>query len=115
MELDRTLLRLPLLQCEMDAYEHIMTTEIFQPQWDTYRTLYPLMSLHDPVTFSKIVRGMIDIQKHEGWLPECRGATAMHFIQGGSSKFCELDKLVCIAHTALLLDADPILGEFFVK
>lgn len=45
------------------------------------------MSLHDPVTFSRIVRGMIDIQKHEGWLPECRGATAMHFIQGGTSKF----------------------------
>ncbi|KAF9558968.1 glycoside hydrolase family 92 protein [Agrocybe pediades] len=64
--------------------------------WDTYRTLYPLMSLHDPVTFSRIVRGMIDIQKHEGWLPECRGATAMHFVQGGSN-------------------ADPILGEFFVK
>lgn len=73
-------------------------------KWDTYRTLYPLMSLHDPETFSRIVRGMIDIQKHEGrpsrpprsqsnsigyrlgWLPECRGATAMHFIQGGSSK-----------------------------
>ncbi|KAF8055357.1 glycoside hydrolase family 92 protein [Lyophyllum atratum] len=64
--------------------------------WDTYRTLYPLMSLHDPVTFARIVRGMVDIQKHEGWLPECRGATAQHFIQGGSN-------------------ADPILGEFFVK
>ncbi|CAA7263424.1 unnamed protein product [Cyclocybe aegerita] len=64
--------------------------------WDTYRTLYPLMSLHDPVTLAKIVRGMIDIQKHEGWLPECRGATVMHFIQGGSN-------------------ADPILAEFFVK
>ncbi|TDL18249.1 glycoside hydrolase family 92 protein [Rickenella mellea] len=64
--------------------------------WDTYRTLYPLYSLHDPVTFSRIVRGMINIQQHEGWLPECRGATAQNFIQGGSN-------------------ADPILGEFFVK
>ncbi|EAU89835.2 hypothetical protein CC1G_06987 [Coprinopsis cinerea okayama7 len=36
--------------------------------WDTYRTLFPLMSLHDPVTFAHIVR-----------------------------------------------DADPILGEFYVK
>ncbi|PFH46413.1 glycoside hydrolase family 92 protein [Amanita thiersii Skay4041] len=68
----------------------------FYCNWDTYRTLYPLMSLHDPVTFARIVRGMVDIQKNEGWLPECRGATAMHFIQGGSN-------------------ADPILGEFFVK
>ncbi|KAL0946279.1 hypothetical protein HGRIS_012530 [Hohenbuehelia grisea] len=68
----------------------------FYCNWDTYRTLYPLMSLHDPAIFSRIVRGMVDIQRHEGWLPECRGATAMHFIQGGSN-------------------ADPILGEFFVK
>ncbi|KAF9259619.1 glycoside hydrolase family 92 protein [Marasmius fiardii PR-910] len=64
--------------------------------WDTYRTLYPLMALQDPVRFSKIVRAMIDIQKHEGWLPECRGATVQQWIQGGSN-------------------ADPILGEFWVK
>ncbi|KAJ2917985.1 hypothetical protein MD484_g2436, partial [Candolleomyces efflorescens] len=64
--------------------------------WDTYRTLYPLMAMHDPITFSKIVRGMIDIQKHEGWLPECRGATVKHYMQGGSN-------------------ADPILADFIVK
>jgi len=68
----------------------------FYCNWDTYRTLYPLMSLHDPAIFARIVRAMIDIQKHEGWLPECRGATVMHFIQGGSN-------------------GDPIVGEFFVK
>lgn len=27
------------------------------------------MSLHDPATFSRIVRAMIDIQKHEGTYP----------------------------------------------
>ncbi|KXN83541.1 hypothetical protein AN958_01250 [Leucoagaricus sp. SymC.cos] len=64
--------------------------------WDTYRTLYPLMSLHDPVTFSRIVRGMIDIQKNEGFLPECREATVKQWVQGGSN-------------------GDPIVGEFFVK
>lgn len=64
--------------------------------WDTYRTLYPLMAMHDPVRFANIVRGMVDIQRHEGWLPECRGATVQHYMQGGSN-------------------ADPILGEFFVK
>ncbi|KAF8652642.1 hypothetical protein AX16_004274 [Volvariella volvacea WC 439] len=68
----------------------------FYCNWDTYRTLYPLMSLHDPFTFANIVRGMIDIQKHEGWLPECRGATAQHYIQGGSN-------------------GDPIVSEYFVK
>lgn len=35
-------------------------------QWDTYRTLYPFLSLHDPVNFARIVRGMINIQRHEG-------------------------------------------------
>ncbi len=35
-------------------------------QWDTYRTLFPLMSLHDPQIFADIVQGMIDIQKNEG-------------------------------------------------
>ncbi|KAI5118656.1 hypothetical protein M0805_002576 [Coniferiporia weirii] len=64
--------------------------------WDTFRTLYPLFSIHDPENFARIVRGLINIQQHEGWLPECRGATAQQFIQGGSN-------------------GDPILGEFFVK
>ncbi|KAH9934470.1 glycoside hydrolase family 92 protein [Epithele typhae] len=68
----------------------------FYCNWDTFRTLFPLMSLHDPENFARIVRGMINIQQHEGWLPECRGATAQHWIQGGSN-------------------GDPILGEFFVK
>lgn len=54
------------------------------------------MSLHDPTTFARIVRGMIDIQKHEGWLPECREATVKQWVQGGSN-------------------GDPILAEFFVK
>ncbi|KAJ6613163.1 glycoside hydrolase family 92 protein [Mycena sp. CBHHK59/15] len=54
------------------------------------------MSLHDPTNFALIVRGMIDIQKHEGWLPEAREAGNPQFIQGGSH-------------------GDPILAEFFVK
>ncbi|KAK2466575.1 hypothetical protein APHAL10511_001437 [Amanita phalloides] len=68
----------------------------FYCNWDTYRTLYPLMSLHDPVTYSRIVRGMIDIQKNEGWLPECRSSLSQLWIQGGTH-------------------GDPILAEFFVK
>ncbi|KAJ8523250.1 hypothetical protein ONZ45_g311 [Pleurotus djamor] len=68
----------------------------FYCNWDTYRTLFPLMSLHDPENFARIVRGMIDIQKNEGFLPECRSATLMQHIQGGSN-------------------GDPILAEFLVK
>ncbi|KAL0573680.1 hypothetical protein V5O48_008277 [Marasmius crinis-equi] len=68
----------------------------FYCNWDTYRTLFPLMSLHDPANFARIVRSMIDIQKHEGWLPECREMGTKQFIQGGSH-------------------GDPILAEFYVK
>ncbi|KAI5117324.1 hypothetical protein M0805_002339 [Coniferiporia weirii] len=64
--------------------------------WDTYRTLFPLMTLHDPDTFARVVRSFIDVQQHEGWLPECRGATVKQFVQGGSS-------------------GDPILAEFYIK
>ncbi|KAH8836162.1 glycosyl hydrolase family 92-domain-containing protein [Flagelloscypha sp. PMI_526] len=64
--------------------------------WDTYRSMFPVFSLHDPSRFAEIVRGMIDIQKHEGWLPEGREAGQPQFIQGGSH-------------------GDPILAEFFVK
>ncbi|KAH7915153.1 glycoside hydrolase family 92 protein [Hygrophoropsis aurantiaca] len=68
----------------------------FYCNWDTYRTLYPLMSLHDPVEFARIVRGMINVQQHEGWLPEGRSGTQPLYIQGGSN-------------------GDPIVAEFFVK
>ncbi|KLO11779.1 glycoside hydrolase family 92 protein [Schizopora paradoxa] len=64
--------------------------------WDTYRTLFPLMSLHDPFTYARIVQSFIDIQKHEGWLPECRSATLQQHVQGGSN-------------------GDPILAELYIK
>ncbi len=59
------------LYCNVREFQADFTnycSQLTLAQWDTYRTLYPLMSLHDPVTFSRIVRGMIDIQKHEGRL-----------------------------------------------
>ncbi|KAF5368241.1 hypothetical protein D9757_011215 [Collybiopsis confluens] len=34
--------------------------------WDTFRTLYPLLSLHDPSRFALITRAMIDIWRFEG-------------------------------------------------
>ncbi|KAH9919561.1 glycoside hydrolase family 92 protein [Fomitopsis serialis] len=68
----------------------------FYCNWDTFRALYPLLSLHDPLNFARIVRGMINIQQHEGWIPECRGSLTQLYVQGGSN-------------------GDPILGEFMVK
>ncbi|KAG8756605.1 hypothetical protein FRC11_005187 [Ceratobasidium sp. 423] len=53
-------------------------------------------AMTDPRTFAQIVEAQIDIWRNEGWLPECRGATVQHYIQGGSN-------------------ADPILAEYYVK
>lgn len=55
------------LYCNV-SWEHfsLYSSRLTVLKWDTYRTLYPLMSLHDPIRFADIVRGMIDIQKHEG-------------------------------------------------
>ncbi|KAG8753287.1 hypothetical protein FRC12_011599 [Ceratobasidium sp. 428] len=64
--------------------------------WDSYRTLYPWYAMTDPRSFAQIVEAQIDIWRNEGWLPECRGATVQHYIQGSSN-------------------ADPILAEFLIK
>ena len=48
------------------VYRFRETRALTLAQWVTFRTLYPLMSLHDPVNFARIVRGMINIQQHEG-------------------------------------------------
>ncbi|KAF7297899.1 Glycoside hydrolase family 92 protein [Mycena chlorophos] len=52
--------------------------------WDTFRTFYPLMSLHSPVEFSQIVDSYIDGWRKNGWMPECR-ANNLPGAQGGSS------------------------------
>ncbi|KAI3611728.1 glycoside hydrolase family 92 protein [Moniliophthora roreri] len=82
--------------------------DAFYCNWDTYRTLFPLMTMHDPENFARIVRGMIDIQRHEGWLPECREMGTKQFIEGGSRNVRSDTK-------DLNVDGDPILAEFFVK
>lgn len=71
VELDRAVLRLAVLQRASPPAPSRKQTRDAARQWDTYRTLYPLFSLHDPTTFARIVRGMVDIQKHEGALPAC--------------------------------------------
>ena len=51
--------------------------------WDTFRTYYPLMSLHSPVEFSEIVSSYIDGWRKNGWMPECRANNLPGWTQGG--------------------------------
>ena len=37
--------------------------------WDTYRTVYPLLSLIQPVRLGEIIQGFVNASKEGGWLP----------------------------------------------
>jgi putative alpha-1,2-mannosidase len=40
--------------------------------WDTFRGVHPFYMLVDTISQSRMVRSLIDIQKHAGWLPDVR-------------------------------------------
>ena len=102
-------------------------------QWDTYRTLFPLMTMHDPYTMAKVVRGMIDIQKHEGKaFSMCDESTSLLMLatQAGFLNVVAqpLSSIFRVEAVRILgpglaqrymteptADADPILAEFLVK
>jgi putative alpha-1,2-mannosidase len=64
--------------------------------WDSFRSQHPFLTLVDPVEQTRMVRGLIDIFKHEGKLPDCRMSLCKGFTQGGSN-------------------ADIVLADAFIK
>lgn len=52
--------------------------------WDTYRSLLPLYHLLYTETFSRVLKGLISIYTHEGFLPAGRIANWNGRVQGGS-------------------------------
>ena len=53
--------------------------------WDTFRGVHPFYMLIDTVSQSRMVRSLIDIYKHVGWLPECRMSFCKGYTQGESN------------------------------
>ncbi|KAK8189420.1 glycoside hydrolase family 92 protein [Phyllosticta capitalensis] len=53
--------------------------------WDSYRSIHPLLTIMDPLSQTLMVRSLIDIYVHEGWLPDCRMSLCKGFTQGGSN------------------------------
>jgi len=49
------------------------------------RVVHPLYSIIRPDTQAEVIRSMIDIQKNDGWLPECRISQTYGQVQGGSN------------------------------
>lgn len=57
----------------------------FYAIWDTYRTSNPLITLIDSQRETDIVNSLIDIYKHDGYMPDARSGNANGRTQGGSN------------------------------
>ncbi|KAF2087807.1 glycoside hydrolase family 92 protein [Saccharata proteae CBS 121410] len=53
--------------------------------WDSFRSIHPLITLLDPESQTRMIASLIDIYRHEGWLPDCRMSLCKGYTQGGSN------------------------------
>ncbi|MBK5091251.1 GH92 family glycosyl hydrolase [Burkholderia sp. R-69927] len=53
--------------------------------WDTFRTESPLLTLIAPDRERDIIRSLIDIYRHEGYMPDARSGNTSGRTQGGSN------------------------------
>ncbi|KAI0024117.1 alpha-1,2-mannosidase, putative subfamily [Xylariomycetidae sp. FL0641] len=53
--------------------------------WDSFRSIHPFITLVDPYSQTLMIRSLIDIYRHEGWLPDCRMSLCKGYTQGGSN------------------------------
>jgi predicted alpha-1,2-mannosidase len=53
--------------------------------WDTYRASNPLITLIDQKRQEDIIRSLIDIYNHEGYMPDARSGNDNGLIQGGTN------------------------------
>lgn len=53
--------------------------------WDTFRATHPLFTLLTPSRQADMVRSMIDIYEHEGYMPDGRSGNCNGRVQGGSN------------------------------
>jgi len=53
--------------------------------WDLFRWSTPLMHVLQPVAYEEQIRSLIDIWRHEGWLPDARSSDYTGRTQGGSN------------------------------
>lgn len=53
--------------------------------WDSFRSIHSLLTIMDPAAQIDMMRSLIDIYEHEGWLPDCRMSLCKGHTQGGSN------------------------------
>jgi predicted alpha-1,2-mannosidase len=56
----------------------------FYAIWDTFRSSHPLLTLLDPQRQANIVHALLDIYRHDGYLPDARSGLCNGRTQGGS-------------------------------
>lgn len=53
--------------------------------WDTHRCHTPLFQVLQPVAYEEFVRSLIDIWRHDGFMPDARSSNFNGRVQGGSN------------------------------
>ncbi|KAI0405935.1 glycoside hydrolase family 92 protein [Xylaria palmicola] len=53
--------------------------------WDSFRVQHPLLTIVDPKAQIQMVNTLLDMYKHEGWLPDCHMSLSNGWTQGGSN------------------------------
>jgi predicted alpha-1,2-mannosidase len=69
----------PLWQSAEPYYDDFFTL------WDTFRSSGPLLTLIAPDRQAQMVRALVDVYRHEGWLPDGRSGNFTGRTQGGSN------------------------------
>ncbi|KAI9793009.1 MAG: hypothetical protein M1835_007502 [Candelina submexicana] len=69
----------PLWTSNEPYYDDILTL------WDTHRCATPLMHILQPTVYEEFIRSMIDIYRHDGYLPDARSSNFNGRTQGGSN------------------------------
>ncbi|KAI4200438.1 MAG: hypothetical protein LQ350_003976 [Teloschistes chrysophthalmus] len=69
----------PLWESSEPYYDDIVTL------WDLFRSATPLIQILQPVAYEEEIRSMIDIWRHDGYMPDGRSSNFNGRTQGGSN------------------------------
>lgn len=53
--------------------------------WDTHRCHTALFQILEPVAYEEFIRSLIDIWRHDGFMPDARSSNFNGRVQGGSN------------------------------
>ena len=81
MAKQRALFRL-LLLVSIDHDPQTAVTDRMGSIWDLFRATFPFLTVTDPEALSEMIRALLDIFQHEGWMPDCRMTFAHGYTQG---------------------------------